>query len=611
MIPGRPVSLDFLHPAHDDFGNPYLFKLNKRDISSKSHTKLKINFSQGLTTNSGWWNKKAFIYCGRIASNKGVDIIIKAWIKLKEKYTDNCPSLWIVGGALNEIEHFKSDKKTEFNLEKYETCGEIIWWGYLDQRGISTLFLKALALIMHSSYEPGGRVIIEALASGIPVIATPNGFGADYIRNWFNGFQILYGDVDALCGRMQLFLKQPYLSNNLGINAKKHMDHLLNKWNFNQLHMDVYQAAVTGSHIVMSDTDAQHPIVKYVNYINIYPFFNDIIANNSLKPLLEDYYKEPFFLKSSEVPEDQASWTVKLLDSDFQYDICQPYTKLLESCYYHPFFHKYVDTRSDLYLREKYAFNFTGINPVIKFFDNYYIYIKKHFPNLNQECLLKKNSLDYIQELFINLRINDTANINTLMQLFHRDWKRSSPKEINDAINSYFEISPAVLNHCTSFCLGLSIRQLYYMITDETNFTSYKIKNLYDECIGFINQIIDKNVPFFSLCMEDCSIKNIVYDNTHSAFLFKDAKTLYWGDTSRMPAHLIYSCMLQFSIEKYIRSIEIILEQFANNYNKELCLGWLFEIAFEHAIYYASTNRENEYKKTCHILNRLTAEYIK
>lgn len=610
VIPGRPVSPDFLYPAHDDFGNPYLFKLNKKDISSKSQTKLKTNFLPNITANSTWWNKKAFIYCGRIASNKGVDIIIKAWIKLKEKYKNNCPSLWIVGGALYEIERFKADKKIEFRLEKYEACGEIIWWGYLDQRGISTLFLKALALIVHSSYEPGGRVIIEALASGIPVIATPNGFGADYIYDWFNGYQIPYGDCNSMCSRMLLFLKQPYLSNNLGINAKNHMKHILNEWNFTQLHYNVYQSALANNNIVLPNTETQHPIVKYINYINVYPFFNDIIANKDLKPLLEDYYKEPVFPKISEFPEDQALWLVKTSDS--QYDICQPYTKLLELCYYNPFFHKYVDTRLDIYLREKYTFNLVGINPIINCFDDYYIYIKRHYPNLNQESLFKNNATELMQKLFLEFESNNNSTtINTLMQIFIRDWKGSNTEEIEDALSSYFEILPAVLYHCNSFCLGLSFRQLYYMITDGTNFISYDIENLYNMCINFINQILDNNVPSFSLCMEDCSIKNIVYDKTHSVFLFKDAKTLYWGDNSRMPACFIYNCLLQLlSSEQDIHTIESILEQFAGGHNKKLCLGWLFEIAFEQVIHYISTKKENEYIKAHHILNKLIIEYI-
>ena len=72
---------------------------------------------------STWWNKKAFIYCGRIASNKGVDIIIKAWIKLKEKYADNCPSLWIVGHSCffssQTIRYYGMNKRYFEELAKF------------------------------------------------------------------------------------------------------------------------------------------------------------------------------------------------------------------------------------------------------------------------------------------------------------------------------------------------------------------------------------------------------------------------------------------------------------------------------------------------------------
>ena len=43
---------------------------------------------------------------------------------------------------------------------------------------------------MHSKYEPGGRVSIEAMSAALPVIATPCGFAVDTIINWHTGFLV-------------------------------------------------------------------------------------------------------------------------------------------------------------------------------------------------------------------------------------------------------------------------------------------------------------------------------------------------------------------------------------------------------------------------------------
>lgn len=48
---------------------------------------------------------------------------------------------------------------------------------------------------MHSQYEPGGRVVLEALGAGLPVIATPFGFAREFVRDWVSGFIVDYGDV--------------------------------------------------------------------------------------------------------------------------------------------------------------------------------------------------------------------------------------------------------------------------------------------------------------------------------------------------------------------------------------------------------------------------------
>ena len=40
VIPGRPISKAFIYPAHDNFGIPYMYKIDNDDINSSSKTKL-------------------------------------------------------------------------------------------------------------------------------------------------------------------------------------------------------------------------------------------------------------------------------------------------------------------------------------------------------------------------------------------------------------------------------------------------------------------------------------------------------------------------------------------------------------------------------------------
>ena len=138
------------------------------------------------------------------------------------KYGELCPALWIIGGNTYDIENIRSLLGiSEDILCETENAGKLVWWGYLDENGISTLYTRALTLITHSLYEPGGRVAVEAMCEGIPVLATPNGFALDYIQDWKNGFLVPYGDIKTLAVRMEHFIKQPYLSDIMGKQAKK------------------------------------------------------------------------------------------------------------------------------------------------------------------------------------------------------------------------------------------------------------------------------------------------------------------------------------------------------------------------------------------------------
>ena len=235
-IIGRPIAKEYLYPIHDEWGN----------VRNENMQYVPAPFSEEIKPmhlNENWWEKKAFVYVGRIHHNKGIHHIINAWIMLKKQYTDACPPLWIIGGTPTEINEFHLEHNLHLNL--YEKNGSIIWWGRLNAEGISSLYTRAIALVMHSKYEPGGRVSIEAMSAALPVIATPCGFAVDTIIDWHTGFLINYGDEEKLAERMSMFILQPYLSSSMGYNAKKAAIYITSKWNFMEHHIKVYNQLIS------------------------------------------------------------------------------------------------------------------------------------------------------------------------------------------------------------------------------------------------------------------------------------------------------------------------------------------------------------------------------
>lgn len=235
-----------------------------------------MNFTTGANRYSHWWLDRCFLYVGRMARNKGVLQILDAWLELADQLGPACPPLWLVGGEPDEIETIRSSTNVN-TLSAHEVEGRVKWWGYLDSHGISTLLLKTYVLVTHSKYEPGGRVVLEALTQGIPVIASGHGFAADLIKDWHNGFLVDFGDIDGLRKRMEHFALQPLLRHAMGRKAQQTVSLAMKQWDFVNSHLSAYKSATapdrTEESGIQAETVPDHdfsPIPR--GFDGVYPF---------------------------------------------------------------------------------------------------------------------------------------------------------------------------------------------------------------------------------------------------------------------------------------------------------------------------------------------------
>lgn len=238
ILAGLEVDNHYLYPAYNSRGEIRINTLGNTIIEQQY-----LSYFSDINKNDDylWWNLKNFIYFGRIHKNKGIKQIIIAWMQAYEIIGEQMPNLWIVGGSPSQIEHFRNTIKEYIpQLADLEKQHRIIWWGTLPPEGISTLLLKSSVLITHSKYEAGGLVLLEALNQGIPVIATPNGYGKDYLENWYNGFVVPYNDIVALKQKLLFFCSHPFLTDYLGKNAKQSAKEIEQTFNFFDSHMFSY-----------------------------------------------------------------------------------------------------------------------------------------------------------------------------------------------------------------------------------------------------------------------------------------------------------------------------------------------------------------------------------
>jgi len=120
--------------------------------------------------------KYDLIFVGRLAKNKGIHLLLEA-VKLSiSNYQFPIKCLIVGNGPLKESIKMEIEK---CKLEKFVT---LHGWAK-DSGEVARLINQAKLLIMPSYNEGGPRVVLEAMACGVPVLATPVGIVPDLLKN--------------------------------------------------------------------------------------------------------------------------------------------------------------------------------------------------------------------------------------------------------------------------------------------------------------------------------------------------------------------------------------------------------------------------------------------
>ena len=74
--------------------------------------------------------------------------------------------------------------------------------------------------VVASQAEPFGLVTAEAMANGVPVVATASGGSPELIRDGAEGFLVSVGDVATLANRLDCLLGSPGLRQEMGARGR-------------------------------------------------------------------------------------------------------------------------------------------------------------------------------------------------------------------------------------------------------------------------------------------------------------------------------------------------------------------------------------------------------
>ncbi|EMR73751.1 glycosyltransferase, partial [Thaumarchaeota archaeon SCGC AB-539-E09] len=132
---------------------------------------------------------KVILFIGRLTKIKGLDYLFYSFKKVLNKIP-NC-ILLIIGIGPEELNYHKLMKK--LNIEK-----NVNFLGYINHDKLPEYYNIADVYVLSSLREELSNTLMEAMACGIPVVATDVGGNSYLIEDGVNGFLVPINDVNLL-----------------------------------------------------------------------------------------------------------------------------------------------------------------------------------------------------------------------------------------------------------------------------------------------------------------------------------------------------------------------------------------------------------------------------
>ncbi|MEK7269954.1 MAG: glycosyltransferase family 4 protein [Planctomycetota bacterium] len=183
----------------------------------------------------GPWPREPFaLFVGRLTTEKGVSILLKAWEGIGAKF-----SLKIAGEGPVGVDALVSGGGP----------AGVEWMGWKGPEDVRALMRACSVLVVPSTwYEICPRTIMEAFAVGTPVLASRLGSMAEFVDDGRNGLLFEPGNPGDLAEKATRLLEHPEECRRLGLQAR---EDFLAKYtadrNFDRL-MQIYGMAMSARH---------------------------------------------------------------------------------------------------------------------------------------------------------------------------------------------------------------------------------------------------------------------------------------------------------------------------------------------------------------------------
>jgi glycosyltransferase involved in cell wall biosynthesis/predicted metal-dependent phosphoesterase TrpH len=163
-------------------------------------------FDPGKAARDAYPGEVKVLYAGRLTREKGVDLLAESF--LRARAADPRLHLLLAGGGPEEGEL------------RARLGADATFLGWLEGEALARAYASADVFLFCSTTDTYGQVVLEAGASGVPVIAVAEGGPASLVENRHTGM-LCRPDADHIAGTLLQLAASPLLRRHLGASAAR------------------------------------------------------------------------------------------------------------------------------------------------------------------------------------------------------------------------------------------------------------------------------------------------------------------------------------------------------------------------------------------------------
>jgi len=164
---------------------------------------------------------QVIFHIGRLVPEKGVEVLIGAFARVAD---ERPRAKLIIGGRGSQTGQLKA-MAADLGL-----TDRIVFTGYIPDEIRDMIYCRADVAVFPSIYEPFGIVVLEAMASGVPVVVSDAGGLSEIVSHGETGLKVARGNEQDLARAMLLITSDFQKANRMRLKAVQMIKEQYN-WN--------------------------------------------------------------------------------------------------------------------------------------------------------------------------------------------------------------------------------------------------------------------------------------------------------------------------------------------------------------------------------------------